>query len=348
MLALALGRPLGVEDTDCDVEWPVPVDDDDLVEYFSGSPNTPQRPSLMAGSIALAMLYQIAGRILRQVYALDMCKDHLELDKKAELQRTVDVLDQELTQWCENMPTFFNSEAPTEEQVSMRTVLHSHYYSVLTTLHRNFLPLKREPMVTSTKSPAKAIWSAFSCIRLAPTMKSLVPPSHHLAFFIQHLFSCAVILLLYAMHVPENKAAMAAMDEAKSTLVALESWEGQWPGARKCKELLMELATTATEAINDVTKAKEEPTCVPQSLSGVNQERRRSVTISTPAQGSVPGRMVRSKARRPHSRDPHHSARRAAAASPYRVDCEFLSRVRCLPHTLMIRSSSSEGQINLS
>ncbi|KAG5220789.1 zinc cluster transcription factor [Salix suchowensis] len=38
MLALALGRPLGVNDSDCDVEMPVEVDDDHLSEYFTGAP----------------------------------------------------------------------------------------------------------------------------------------------------------------------------------------------------------------------------------------------------------------------------------------------------------------------
>ena len=35
MLALALGRPLGIEDVDCDVELPIDVDDELLPEYFA-------------------------------------------------------------------------------------------------------------------------------------------------------------------------------------------------------------------------------------------------------------------------------------------------------------------------
>jgi hypothetical protein len=321
MLALALGRPLGVEDSDCDVEYPVDVDDEFLPEYFSGATMPQNRPSLMTGSIALSTLYQIAGRVLRQVYAIDCCKDHLEPEKKAELQRTVESLDVELTRWCENLPPAFKSEPATEEQVSMGAVLCSHYYSVLTTLHRNFLPLKPEQMVITPKSTVKAVSSARSCIRLAPSIKNVVPPSHHLAFFIQHLFSSAVILLLYAMHATESRAAMAAMEEAKSTLVALESWEGHWPGARKCKELLLELTTTASEAIKESTKITEEPALIPQPPPS-SHERRRSVTITTTAQGPTQARMAKSRVRRPQSRDPYSSARRAAAASPYRVDCE--------------------------
>lgn len=325
MLALALGRPLGVEDSDCDVEYPVDIDDDYLPEYFSGASISHMRPSLMTGSIALSTLYKIAGQVLRQVYAIDKFKEQLEPEKKVELQRTVESLDNDLTKWCEDLPLVFKSEPATEEQVSMGAVLCSHYYSVLTTLHRNFLPVKREQIVITPKSTVKAVSSARSCIRLAPSIKNVVPPSHHLAFFIQHLFSSAVILLLYAMHASEPRAAVAAMEEAKSSLGALESWEGHWPGARKCKELLIELTTTASEAIKEAAKGPDESAAIPatpHTIAPANLERRRSVTITTTPQGSVPGRIVKTKPRRPQSRDPNPSVRRAAAASPYRVDCE--------------------------
>ena len=320
MLALALGRPLGINDSDCDVELPVDVDDQHLPEYFTGVAMTQRQPSLMMGSIALIKLYEIGGRVLRQVYALENCRDHLEPERKAELQRTVESLDTELTKWCDELPVVFKSPSETEEQVSMGAVLCSHYYSVLTTLHRNLLPVKPDQLVTA-KSTAKAVSSARSCIRLAPSMKHVVPPSHHLAFFIQHLFSSAVIVLLYAMHSSEQRAASAAMDEAKSTLVALESWEGQWPGAKKCKELLIDLINTATEAITqEKSTAGTTPTQPSNPSSPTTHERRRSVTIGTVTTGPAPGRVIKGRPRRNQSRDQSTSNRRLAAVSPYRVD----------------------------
>lgn len=329
MLALALGRPLGINDSDCDVEQPVEVDDDYLTEYFNGAQ---PRPSLMAGSVALNHLYEIGGRVLRQVYALDICRDQLEPEKKAELQHTVESLDKELTKWCEKLPAIFRSQSETDEQMSMGTVLCSHYYSILTTLHRNLLPVKRDqPQPAIANSTTKAVSSARSCIRLAPNMKHMVPPSHHLAFFIQNLFSSAVILLLYAMHTPGASA--AAMEEARSSLVALESWEGQWPGARKWKELLVELTETATQAISQIGKESPSPVTVPSSSAvppsptSTLSQRRRSVTIVTNAPGSGgPGRIVKGRnVRRNQSRDPSTSSRRMAAVSPYRVDCKSSS-----------------------
>ncbi|KAJ3887812.1 putative fungal-specific transcription factor [Lentinula edodes] len=333
MLAVALGRPLGINDSDCDVEYPIDVDDDNLQEYFSGSLMTNNSTSLMTGIIALIKLYQIGGRVLRDVYAIENCKDNLEPERKAELQRTVEVLDNELTQWCDDLPPVFKSQPTTDEQVSMGAVLCSHYYSVLTTLHRNMLPVKRDQPVAA-KSTAKAVSSARSCIRLAPSMKNVVPPSHHLAFFIQHLFSSAVILLLYAMHSTESRAASAAMEEAKSTLSALESWEGQWPGARKCRELLLELTSTATEAITQAQAGQQKQTSesgipisvAPAMTSPAMHERQRSLSGASPS--SVAGRALKGagRTRRTQSRESGTTSRRMAAVSPYRVDTTARAR----------------------
>ncbi|KAG7097271.1 hypothetical protein E1B28_004637 [Marasmius oreades] len=316
MLALALGRPLGIEDSDCDVEDPVEVDDENLAEYFSGATMPTDRIALITGYVALTKLYQIAGCVLRQVYALDNCKDQLEPERKIELQRIVESLDAELTKWCDDLPTVFKSQPVTNEQVSMGAVLCSHYYSVLTTLHRNFIPVKRSDQLVTPKSTAKAVSSARSCIRLAPSMRNVVPPSHHLAFFIQHLFSSAVILLLYAMHSPDTRAAHVAMEEVKTSLDALESWEGQWPGARKCKELLSDLASTTSEAI--ARNAGEIPQMPPPTAAPADLEHRALGNVSASA---IHNRVTKNRSsRRTESRDRTGPSRRMAAVSPYRHD----------------------------
>lgn len=316
MLALALGRPLGIEDSDCDVELPVDVDDEWLPEYFKGVQLSQKPPSLMSGTIALVTLYQIAGRVLRQVYAIDCCKETLEPDKRAELQRSVETLDGELSRWFDDLPSYFRNPSTSDKHMTMTVVLGGHYYSVLTTLHRNFLPVKRDQSIVPS-STTRAVISARSYIRLAPSINNVVPTSHHLAFFIQHLFSSAVVILLYAMHSQDAKAVAVAMDEARSCLPIIESWEGHWPGARKCKELLAELTSTADEAVRRAT----DPSMMPmgQNVAPIALESRRSLVS-----GQVPtvNRPLKMKPRRiSRSRDPS-TTRRSAVASPYRVDCE--------------------------
>ncbi|KZT12954.1 uncharacterized protein LAESUDRAFT_689966 [Laetiporus sulphureus 93-53] len=333
MLALALGRPLATEDADCDVELPVDVDDEYLQAYFGGATVPQQSPSLMKGFVELTLLYKIAGHVLRQVYALDKCRDHLEPEKRAELRHAVESLDQALTKWCDDLPAVFKSRPITDQQASMGAVLCSHYYSILTTLHRNFLPLKYDQPV-SPRSTAKAVQTAHACIRLAPAIKDVVPPCHHLAFFIQNLFSSAVIILLYAMHARDPSASQAAMDEATSCLSVLESWEGHWPGARKCKELLEDLMATAREAIRASVSgqrrggANSSPVRFDSPASALPEGR-----VSSAIPMPMSERLIKSKPRRNSSRDPRFSPHQAVAGMQFRPDSQRArSTSRKRPH----------------
>lgn len=321
MLAVALGRPLAIEDVDCDVEVPVDVDDENLPEYFAGN-LMQSTPSLMRGFIELTSLYKIAGQVLRQVYSLDKCRDNLEPEKRQELQRAVENLDKMLTKWCDDLPVMFKSQPITEKQVSMGAVLCSHYYSILTTLHRNLLPVKRDhPM--SPRSTAKAVSTARACIRLAPSIKNVVPPCHHLAFFIQNLFSSAVVILLYAMHVTDPGASHVAMEEARSCLQVLESWEGHWPGARKCKELLEDLAATASEAIRNATNGQPRGHTPASSSSSASPSMR---SDTRPVAMPVSERLIKGRPRRTRSRDVGMSPRQTQNPMHFRADCECLFR----------------------
>lgn len=300
MLAMALGRPLGIEDSDCDADYPAEVDDDDLPEYFSGAIMEKTQPSLMVGFMAFVNLYKIAGRVCRQIYGIEKCRDNLD---QATIQETIEQakrLDAELVDWCNRLPSAFKSTPATEEQVTMGAVLCSHYYSILTTLHRNFLPITKSNY-SGQASSLKAVHSARSCIRLAPSVKNVVPSSHHLALFIQHLFSSAVIILLYAMHIPDKDAANAAMTEAESCMDVVSAWDGIWPGARKCRELLSDLANTARDGIRRVP---------PQQMSnpGTSAAPFSATSPSSPPRSanlarSISGRVVKNRHTRGKSRD---------------------------------------------
>ncbi len=334
MLALALGRPIGAEDVDCDVELPIDLDDESLPDYFTGAPMTSETPSLMTGFISLISLYNIAGRVMRAVYGVDMAETIADPEKRAQLQVSVDALDKELTKWLDGLPPVFKSTMINEKQVSMGAALCSHYYSVLTALHRNLLPV-RHGLPPSPLSSAKAVSSARTCIRLAPFIKNVVPPSHHLAFFIQQLFSSAVIVLLYAMHVADPVAANTAMEEVQSCLGALESWEGIWPGARKVKELLIELVTTAREAVvaNQTTSAAAgsstgptpTPTNVTFATPSVPQDKGRRHSFTTSS------RLAKNKSnlRRNLSPDAGRSSRPTQTSATLRFECKYQATFSC-------------------
>ncbi|KAF8741312.1 Fungal specific transcription factor domain, partial [Rhizoctonia solani] len=278
MLAVALGRPVGIDDTDCDVELPVPLDDEALQDFFARKPVDRSSPSLMYGFIALTTLYKIAGKVLRSVYALDKCKGHLRVEKLAELQSSVDRLDSQLNAWCEELPDCFKSHPTTPKQVSLGAILCSTYYAILITLHRNFLPTRRNVRLSwnpSSHSVGKAVGAARSCIFLAQSIKDVIPRSHSIAFFIQYLFSAAVIVLLCLMHATDESAAQTALAEVDACLTCLESLEDAWPGARRCKELLQDLQTAAKETMKNLRARR-----AANAATGLNRARDGSPVVS--------------------------------------------------------------------
>ncbi|KAG9085781.1 hypothetical protein FRC06_003455, partial [Ceratobasidium sp. 370] len=245
----------GIDDADCDVELPVPLDDEALQAFFARERVDRSSPSLMYGFIALTTLYKIAGKVLRSVYALDKCKGHLRAEKLAELQYTVDRLDAQLNAWCEELPDTFKSSPSTPQQVSLGAILCSTYYAILITLHRNFLPTRRNVRLSwnpASHSVGKAVGAARSCIFLAQSIKDVIPRSHSIAFFIQYLFSAAVIVLLCLMHATDEGAAQTALGEVDACLECLASLEDAWPGAKRCKELLRDLQSAAKGTMDNM------------------------------------------------------------------------------------------------
>jgi hypothetical protein len=243
MLAIALGRPLGVDDRDCDTELPTQVDDDDLQAFLDSKLAQQTTPSPMVGFVALSALFKIGGEVLRRVYSV---KNNIA--SEAELQASIDDLDAQLTDWCERLPQAFKSVPSNEQQTRIGSTLASSYYAILITLHRKSLSprrMVRNPLAPGSNSVPKAVQSARACIRLAPSAKDVIPPSHHLAFFVQFLSTSAVIVLLFAMHAPDDATAVIAMGEVQASLTTLQALEGRWPGARKCTELLDGLVEVA-------------------------------------------------------------------------------------------------------
>lgn len=117
------------------------------------------------------------------------------------------------------------------------------YYAITVTLHRNFIPTSLAlRAIPRSSSVAKAVTASRSCIFLAQSIKDVIPSSHWLAFFSQYLFSSAIIILLCIMHATDQGAVNTAMTEVGTATECLESLERFWPGAKKCKELLKELA----------------------------------------------------------------------------------------------------------
>lgn len=248
MLAIALGRPLGIDDRDCDAEFPLQVDDEHLQAYLNGQLAPQSTPCPMVGFVALSALFKIGGEVLRGVYSVRSSSI-----PDSDIEMTTEDLDAQLNDWCERLPPAFKYLPTNEEQTRIGSILASCYYAILITLHRKSLSARRmgrSSQMSVSASASKAVQSARACVRIAPSTKNVIPPSHHMAFFVQFLLTSAVIVLLFAMHAPDEALAASAMSEVQVSLATLQALEGQWPGARKCTELLEGLVEVARGFMN--------------------------------------------------------------------------------------------------
>jgi hypothetical protein len=166
-------------------------------------------------------------------------QEDMSPEELSAVQIAIDAFDAELTKWCTELPPAFKSNPVGAKQVTMGAVLCSSYYAILITLHRKVMPTKTAQANTQSSSFAKAVAAARSCIMLAPSIKDAIPSSHHLSFFIQYLFSSAVIILLCVINSnPDESAVQTVMNEVATCIETLGTQAGRWPGAERCKTML--------------------------------------------------------------------------------------------------------------
>ncbi len=102
-----------------------------------------------------------------------------------------------------------------------------------------------------SSSVPKAVTASRSCIFLAQSIKDVIPSSHWLAFFSQYLFSSAIIILLCVMRATDQGAVNTAMMEVGTAIECLGTLEASWPGAKKCGEILKELADITLSKVRE-------------------------------------------------------------------------------------------------
>ena len=122
LLSVCLGRPMGVEDDDCDCEMPLDMDDVGLEAYGKETPS--ETPSLgasrMTGFIAFCRLCRIAGKISRTINPLRisrMCQNRGQ-NTATQLMKSIRELDFELSEWLENIPDAIKFSANSSDSES--------------------------------------------------------------------------------------------------------------------------------------------------------------------------------------------------------------------------------------
>lgn len=122
---------MGIEDSDCDCEMPLDIDDNSLESYCASrststtSPSQPlHQPSLplsrLTGFLAFSRLCKIAGKVVRTMSALQMKRPQRAKD----LRKMVKALDQELADWLRDVPDAIKFSAKSSDQIAGAEASH--------------------------------------------------------------------------------------------------------------------------------------------------------------------------------------------------------------------------------
>ncbi|WWD19542.1 hypothetical protein CI109_104003 [Kwoniella shandongensis] len=318
MMSISLGRPLGVDDLDIDVGYPAEIDDEgirQLVQDDAASINLEgvEEPvgSTMSGFVALTKLCKVAGRVVHLLYRPSNGRSVSDPSWALSQQNAINKLDKLLRDWLENdVPKKYKEASPARSVSIVSAILSNSYFTILITLHRNFLPSNpdypRPKPPPSSQSLAHCVDAARSVIHIASQSRTLIPPSHHLAVYCQYLWSSAVILLLCEVQARDQVVIETVGTHVEACRRSLQALEPVWPGARKLKDLLNDAAARA----RDVVAVKQNPRTV------VGKKRK-----STPGDHPVRGLVLQPTSQRspmapPTSHGPRGSHSTSSSPSP--------------------------------
>jgi Fungal specific transcription factor domain len=145
LLSICLGRPMGVEDSDCNCEIPLDLDDDELEAYCKEDSNhrlKPSTPSKLAGFIAFSKLCQIAGKVIHAVNPLRWQKGRRRsmTSRSSEKEKLLESLDAELFEWLNTVPDSIRFSANSMDydspHLTMCVILYIVHAACVINLHR--------------------------------------------------------------------------------------------------------------------------------------------------------------------------------------------------------------------
>lgn len=221
----ALGRPLSINDEDCDTEIPAFMDETGENGY--------------AGFTSLIHLHRVIGTILKIVSSVrnaDSWRSAADDGQKDELQARVQVANDSLQAWAKDMVPPHIKTAKSGTLLAEKHVALSCFFSAVMLLHRVFIrnPHRPSPLAGS-QAQLKSAKAATDCIRGTAEFSQCVPMSHFTVFHGQYVFVSALILLSCIRWSDEPKFVYQALRDVEEAMLVLQRLEEFWMGARKCR-----------------------------------------------------------------------------------------------------------------
>lgn len=226
-LCTALGRPLSIDDQDCDVEVP-----------HSGE-DTSQN-----GFTSMIVLQQIVGTILKTVNSVKNAgtwRVTSSAERKDELRRRVRDANEALQVWARDSVSQEIKTAQSGTLLAIKHVALSSFFAAVMLLHRVFMsnPHRPSPLADS-QAHLKSAKSATDCIRGTADFFQSVPRGHYTVLHGQCVFVSAVVLLHCVRSSSDPKFHYTALKDVEHAMEALNQLDKVWTGAKRSRSIIEE------------------------------------------------------------------------------------------------------------
>jgi hypothetical protein len=215
-LSSALGRPLAIRDTDCDVEVP-----------DGGCDNE------NAGFVSILRLRQVLGNILDTVAAVRKVKDNRVVSKIPEIRTIIVKLNTELQTWAsKEVPQHIKNAEAGSRNVE-RLIALSGYFSALMLLYRYLVSNPhRSSALNGSEAVVQCARAATNCIRVTSQIVASFPICPDLIFHAQHVFTASMILLHCIRRSEDTKFIQVALKDIEVAGRSLRDLQKVWGGAK--------------------------------------------------------------------------------------------------------------------
>ncbi|CAK7243801.1 MAG: hypothetical protein STHCBS139747_005329 [Sporothrix thermara] len=287
-LCTALGRPLCIDDQDCDTEVPQP-----LANSHSGQSNGTK--SSLAGFASMVHLHRIIGSILKIVNSVRnadawrrslLANEEDAAAKKTELRARVREANDQLQAWARDMVPPEIKTAKDGTLLAEKHIALSSFFSAVMLLHRVFMgnPHRPSPLAESSQALPRSAKAATDCIRETAEFVENVPPCHYLVFHGQYVFVSAIVLLQCVRSSDDPRFVYTALRDVERAMDALSLMQAFWKGARKCRATVEEYLDFTFHVLQGGQKGKCQFACgetgpVPGRLSTNTSEPATMATI---------------------------------------------------------------------
>lgn len=232
-LSTSLGRPLAIDDSDCDVEFP----EADLVGLHSHV----SREFFMSQ----VQIQTTIGCILKTVNSVKNARNWHETTGTSpgctELRQKVKALSDELQNWVGDKVPADIKTAKNGPKAADKCIALSTYFCAILLLYRGFManPHKPSPLEGS-QALLQCARASTNCITISRDFLSEVPKSHFHILHGQYVF-ISIVLLLHCIRVTTDPAFVSrALEDVERGIQILKDFEPIWPDSKKCRGVVEE------------------------------------------------------------------------------------------------------------